>query len=943
MKSRFLNVSPRAYIRQKDSRNIIPPIVRTGYQNEIGFEENPFSENDNTQIFKEKRVLLAPYMVPANIASDSGFLTGSLFLTGVLKPGSAYLDKKISSDPVRSFKEGPNPAAYKEGDYVGFPEELYPGFSSHDADKTAIVFNIGTTTDFDVIKIKESDSNLDPLGPFFGKSGSGFLYYDHVLKKWIDVGTRDPSTGAKLDYNPVFDLDDVNAFTATSENIIASGSDKFLCQFSSSPYSAISEGTNYIPKSKEDLCRRGYDKIGEPTAFFGAPFSPRYHATTGSSFSLSNLITEPFIVDRISVNIPVRFYRTQDPPSSPGPGMTDDGFGRDIDNHVFFIYVQNRSNVTKDTRQDVSSSIRYLVAKQSFCAFNEKTLDKVSNGLKPFHSLGSATEFKMVSNIASSSKKAIVEFQDVELNMTFRPTTFISSFGTTSKLAGRAYTATGPSIMTGSVFVQNFWPGGQYASGSASGITIPSKGTGQYRNINQRLGAIPPRIQDYFCNPSPRSIISSFWDGTSKIVSTGSGLGEPGYELDTCTVGPILGIAPSNSKQTPIVLFPGDEIIFGIDSGANSNMISPGRTNTGLDKTIMSATGSRVVIRSGDANVILYGTTVTNNQEHLPSLNQHLGSDAIHEDIHESGPYDQFDILDKSVLSASYVDGIFSGEMLSGTRKRTALSTSNAINFSGFLQRNVKHINQDLLYYDSFVPVPPAIVSGIQNATKGKLPTVVITKDATNGFAFENNRAANTLLDRDFTYEFKATDRARNLTLQLIDPSIPTTSILKEDNSRFALFYNGINSTITYPPAVVINKGSYSGATSIRYGLINVRLCSPSYVFSRNSFGQFRDLVEQAKQTRFVSTVTGKDVVGPSAVVATFVSASTDTPISPESTQCSNVSQFCTSSVPFCDDDNVRNRGDLPPLQTIKFGTNNLVFGVDKDTNVIQNNVITSV
>lgn len=365
-------------------------------------------------------------------------------------------------------------------------------------------------------------------------------------------------------------------------------------------------------------------------------------------------------------------------------------------------------------------------------------------------------------------------------------------------------------------------------------------------------------------------------------------------------------------------------------------MNSPGRLNIGNDKSILSVTGSRLIIRQGDAKVVIYGSLIRDREEAFANLNQYLGSDAVNEDIHEEGPYDQFDICDKSILSASYVDSIFRGNIFQGGRERVALASRGDSWITGSLQRNVRIKTRDLFYYDSYVPVPPAVAASFENTSVTTPPIIEFTKDITNGFAFENNRDSNNLLKRLFTYEFDSPERNRSIQIQLKKPG--SSELVAGDASRFVMFYNGTNPTIDYPTTVTVDKGSYSGAASLRYGLINCRLSSPSYVFRRDSYGQFRDMLEQAKQTRFATFGPQKDHVGSAAVVASFVSASTDTAISPELTQCSNLSVFCTSSAPFSDDSITRNRGLVPPAQ-VTSGPNNLLFGKIATTDINQTKI----
>jgi hypothetical protein len=923
MKSRFLNVSPRAYARQKDSVNVIPPVVRTGYQNEIGEESSPFSENDNTIVFENNRSILAPYMIPADRASESGFLTGTLFLTSSIRDGSSYQDKKIQYNPVFPFKEGSNPAAYSKRDDPGFPSELFPGFASPDSDKTALVFDLSTTSDFDVIKLNSGDSNRDPSGPFYGRSGSGFLYYNHKTKSWEDVGTRDPSTGSPVAYDPIFQLDENLAlpFAGTPVYKIVSGTNTYLGQFTGSPYSLVSEDPLYRPSNDAALEARGYHRIGEPTSFFEAPYAPRYHSPTGSSLKLSDYITAPFVVDRISVNFPVTAFRTQDPRS--GVGATDFGFGRDIDNYVFFVYVQNRSNATPDSEQDVSSSIRYLVGKESFCFFNRNTLDAVRPGQPLLHNVSQFYSFDLPFRTASMPGVSVKKSINAKIDMTFRPLTFNSVFGTTSKLAGSAFRA-GTGSVTGSVFIQNFWRGGQVASGTSVAPFVPSG----FRNLNVIPGAFSPTVQFQNCKPSPRSLVSSFWEGSPASITSGSGLGNlAGTEISTVS-------DFSTSKMTPIILFPDDELVFGIDSGANSNMQSPGtgRSDEGIDTSVLAITGSRVTIRAGNAQVVLYGSLISNKVEQLPVLNQHLGSSAVQEDIHESGPFDQFDIYDRSILSASYVDNVFSGDIFAGERERVSFATKGEAWITGSLQRNIKLISSDFLYYDTFVPPISVIADGLDNSLVSvsfltKEPALQINKDGTRGYPVENIREGNSLFSRPFTYEKENSQaRQRDFIVSLLNPSASIyLGAGRGDVSRFFMYYNGATNPAVDDPAAV--QKNYKGAASIRYGMISPRIIGPGSVYRRDRYGQFRDLLEQGRNTKYVITSTGKDVVGEAAINAMFVSASADTVVSPSETQSSNLSFECTSSRPYADDGIVHNRGPLP-ASFAKFGPNNLVFGI---------------
>lgn len=109
---------------------------------------------------------------------------------------------------------------------------------------------------------------------------------------------------------------------------------------------------------------------------------------------------------------------------------------------------------------------------------------------------------------------------------------------------------------------------------------------------------------------------------------------------------------------------------------------------------------------------------------------------------------------------------------------------------------------------------------------------------------------------------------------------------------------------------------TFSGSIrGFRYGFSNIVEKQPKSVFRRSSYGQFRDLMEGIPNTAYVDTVTNTTNY---PIEASFFDKSgfiTD----PDNTNCSNLSQYCTSSAPFFDRDTasdtssnvIRNRGPI--------------------------------
>jgi hypothetical protein len=99
-----------------------------------------------------------------------------------------------------------------------------------------------------------------------------------------------------------------------------------------------------------------------------------------------------------------------------------------------------------------------------------------------------------------------------------------------------------------------------------------------------------------------------------------------------------------------------------------------------------------------------------------------------------------------------------------------------------------------------------------------------------------------------------------------------------------------------------------------KYGLYSWKPRVTSTIFRSNKFGQVRDMLEQRRYSRFyLSSDAAVEVDAP--VVCQFkepvwLAPTEDTDKAPTSTQCSNLSLFATSSVPYFDGE-VKNRGPL--------------------------------
>jgi hypothetical protein len=137
------------------------------------------------------------------------------------------------------------------------------------------------------------------------------------------------------------------------------------------------------------------------------------------------------------------------------------------------------------------------------------------------------------------------------------------------------------------------------------------------------------------------------------------------------------GLTTQNEQSavSPYLLFPEDELVFGLDAG-----VTPFKGAT----TYSSITGSFMRINESPCKVILYGSLVSNSKEFLPSLNQDLSSNSIHEIIGAEPVLDQFQIEPRSSYYGSYLDEIVTGSM--------AILNPDGITFTIYDQDNSRRV-----------------------------------------------------------------------------------------------------------------------------------------------------------------------------------------------------------------------------------------------------------
>jgi hypothetical protein len=375
---------------------------------------------------------------------------------------------------------------------------------------------------------------------------------------------------------------------------------------------------------------------------------------------------------------------------------------------------------------------------------------------------------------------------------------------------------------------------------------------------------------------------------------------------------------------SPYILYPEDDLIFGID--ALVGIVAPLGTfdlNTPIsDTSFLSVTSSLQKILAGDAKITLYGSLIQNGQEKIfNNLNQNLISPAIHELIYDpTEDSDQFLIGERYAYSGSYLDHFFStGSVLNRNRFVSASLTSQAdlVGGRGSFERFVNLSNPNEIYYDCLVLDGRSIDN--EDEAFNYIPIAdafspITSSLGSNYFQTDGNLRPN------FPYR---TGKVRQLNTSKL---IVSNTVYSGKDFKNAFFYTGKNQYSSFPYDIkTFVSTSYPGSNYIAYGMLNTLDQQPKNVFRPDTYGQYRDMLEQSFDT-ITYSLSGK--VGPttSAVSIQFVSASSESAVDPLLTNSNNLSQYATSSLPYFDGFNRSRSGPFPSSSLGPFKPTTIVF-----------------
>ena len=154
-------------------------------------------------------------------------------------------------------------------------------------------------------------------------------------------------------------------------------------------------------------------------------------------------------------------------------------------------------------------------------------------------------------------------------------------------------------------------------------------------------------------------------------------------------------------------------------------------------------------------------------------------------------------------------------------------------------------------------------------------------------------------------------------------PKVTNSNLYRSGKTmnNFFKFYFGAGNTWQKNPEIqeeFIDSDGYSWPSAVpkirgwKYGLKSAVPENSTAVFRHDSYGQYRDMLEQRRDSRFYKKLlrgryAGFSFVARSAVYVRFVDQNGRL-TQPDKTWSQNLSKFCTSSLPFFDDSTPRNR-----------------------------------
>jgi hypothetical protein len=970
-RSGFISPPPRVLIQQLDSelnknpsagdilvrrsRSSVSLSERLKFEN-LGIRSESDQFNDSLTINFITQSVVFPAMLPAFSSYSDSLVPAATNMIGAESNVNVSLALRSHQQPAHMTRINPglivpfddSIAIDPENDFysTGTETSTLPGFTEPLWSKVKIEINLSSSDDSIITRNLFSDTGA--VVPGLGTaSKTGFNYYNFNTGMWDDIGLYNPVDNSPLPFR--LDITESSPGVFSLEGIMSQfngGATYGYTRFEKTSSGDVINITD-VPTDTESLLNTFVGAIGAtaiglapafsctPSNYASAPDHPKYFATSSNRLKLNDYIKTPFLLEKVAVEFDNVDVRQKIPASTGSLGYQ---YYHVHDNYIFFMYRQ--TNVPETVARSLSNRSIIMSGAMTFASpLTTFTLrdDAPQNSFSPAFLHEFDTSTVTIPNAIQNSYTGSIQLE-------CQPGT--APIRTFNVNALPVYKSSGFDV---SDPVGHPWPGGASArqlsdsdSSFLVGIDKWHLGTGSaessrrnqvlFNSVNFDARALKTLGgQNIFSSGLTAtefvSLYSSWYEGQNS---------ESGFNTPL-------------SNNSPYLLMPGDDLIFGIEAGYSRLLSNPNDYST-VDRSgsLSMLPSSSMTIKAGNTRVTMYGSVLKNFQP-VNNINPtRISSPALHYVIGDDSVLDQFELDFTESYFGSYLDQIVTGSLVTvsdGGKTLTVPSSSDLrkvisrvslgqAGTTGSLQRFVNIADEKERVYDSCLPSYSIFLSGTTSfRVTSQLNTlghelVVANPDSPSNLINRLSEVGGQFF-KQFPYAespirlYGATARRRDLsgaatyfngTARLpiaIDDTSKKPSLLSQYSlpklkeliftTRWTLpttLVFGFPGTavikhrigeMTTTSSAGIRKGTY------RYGISNIEPEYTSVRWRSNHYGFLRDMLEQRRDTAFFD----KQSLEP-PVKCVFLSGSTV--VAPELTHSQNISMFSTSSIPFFDE-----------------------------------------
>tara|TARA_Y100001973_G_scaffold106746_1_gene187114 strand:- start:6049 stop:9603 length:3555 start_codon:yes stop_codon:yes gene_type:complete len=779
--------------------------------------------------------------------------------------GTAVMRSGLSDSMIEPYRPGVNIEPFDESRILlrtnsfyatGTSRSVLPGFSSPLWSKTQISIDLHNSRDLDVY----FSTGSAPPGPAVRTGvNSGLAYYNFKNSRWETHGDRlrGVITGSNVNFKDNNIAVATGAFQAIS----------LMQDLGSAPAQGYADLVN---------------RSGRIVSNCGYPFDQKFNATGSQLLDMSKYIQHPFLVEKM-----VYVFSAAWGAREQGPNAVL---------HRAGVPFFSTFSVIRQSRKEISETVINPIQK------------------------GNGTSGAGYKNLTNNSNFIVTRRRDI---IGYGDVVWTNSNETTA------------SIWSGIKQVRRdltLLPG--YDS-SPTDISQRLTGTfvlqfeGRVPAKSDNLGLCIGRIGNYGADntATPNSAITQNYSGGGRAGTADFGLfmddgrsvsggvvgsnisGSKEVQIQGTTITQVL-VSGSHRDLSPYIIFPEDQLTF--------NWI-----NQNFSSSFAMTRDINMRLPAGDGKLMIFGSLMRDQVEYHDNINQPLTSHAIHESLHYDNPIvDQFEVESRQIFHRSYLDNYVTGTIIGapggvGWLERGIIGSfvsGTAGNASGSFERFVKLSSKTERFFDTLLPdfVEYAKRSGASVAPPRKRFAKSTVKNPSSkvGLAWFIGTSANPhfFLERGtnrlaFPYAEgeKRFESQKNVAVVTKPGGSGSNALPVSQNPNQTvdyLFRVGYSLPgLGGEGQLIYASGTRPGATGFRYGIKNIRAEYSSAHFRMSRYGQFRDMLEQRRTSRFFS----RD--GPSEPIVTvkFMKAMSDKEVAPIVTECANLSVAATSSLPFFD------------------------------------------